>query len=134
MKTQVIEVNTQAVNAQLEAIDHGASPLTQSIAQKIIGVAMHHAALTLAVAVLVLCVCNGTVMAQGPASILYAETPGQLFITGSNWVPVPGLTFTLPPAPASSATNPTTAALITLNLPNPYALATIPQGGVSASQ
>jgi hypothetical protein len=47
---------------------------------------------------------------------LYAATAGLLSTNAGNWVGIPGLSFTLPAA-APGATN----ALVTLNVPNPYA-------------
>ena len=50
------------------------------------------------------------------SEILYKETAGQLETASGSWTPIPGLEFKLP----AVSTNQTTA-LITLNLPNPYA-------------
>lgn len=54
-----------------------------------------------------------------PASaghILYVATSGTLNTNSGNWTPIPGLSFTLPIASATQK-----FALITLNVPNPYA-------------
>lgn len=50
------------------------------------------------------------------SQILYAETAGQLQTVASTWTSIAGLEFTLPSASLGQ-----TSALITLNLPNPYA-------------
>ena len=126
MKTQTIEVNTQAVNIQPKSIDHKASRSADSLVQKIAGAALRLAMRTVGVAVLLFCACNGTLFAQGPALLLYAETPGQLFTTSGNWTPITGLTLTLPPLTPGA---PPSAALITLNLPDPYATGTNYPGG-----
>lgn len=55
----------------------------------------------------------------GPASagvILFASTAGTLNTSSGGWTPIPGLSFTLPPLSPSKK-----VALITLNVPNPYA-------------
>ena len=47
-------------------------------------------------------------------SVLYAQTSGSLSTNAGQFTPIPGLTLTLPEGVD-------TAALVTVNLPNPYA-------------
>jgi hypothetical protein len=54
---------------------------------------------------------------------LYAQTSGQLKTSSATFEPIPGLTFHLPQGVADMA-------IVTLNLPNPYATGNNYPGGV----
>src|SRR5947209_19305623 len=56
---------------------------------------------------------------------LYAQTSGTLSTNSGSFVPIPGLTFKLPEGVGENA-------IITLNVPNPYATANDYPGGVFA--
>lgn len=58
------------------------------------------------------------------SEILYAESAGQLETSAGNWTSIPGLQLTLPVVSPGQ-----TLALITLNLPNPYATGSDNPGG-----
>ena len=124
MKTQGIALNTHAANLQ----PYSSSGRTNSLVHKITSILVRFATLTICAAML-FCACPGNLMAQAQTSLLFAETPGELFTTGGNWVPITGLTLTLPPAPVGSSANQITSALVTLNVPNPYATGTDYPGG-----
>jgi hypothetical protein len=64
-------------------------------------------------------------MAQS-TSLRFASTTGQLYMTGSSWAEITGLVFNIPPAPSGG---PPTTALVTLNVPAPYATGTNAPGG-----
>jgi hypothetical protein len=54
---------------------------------------------------------------------LYAQTSGGQSTSSASWVPIPGLSFTIPEGVGTSA-------LVILNLPNPYATGKDNPGGV----
>ena len=54
---------------------------------------------------------------------LYAQTHGQLTTNSTSFVPIPGLTFQLPEGSGDTA-------IVTLNLPQPYATGNNYPGGV----
>lgn len=58
------------------------------------------------------------------SAILYAETAGTISTNSGNWTNIPGLQFTLPAVSAGQ-----TQALVTVNLPNPYATGSDNPGG-----
>ncbi len=91
---------------------------------------------TLGIVVLLFWACNGTLVAQcsAPApvpSLLLVETTGQLQTTGSGFVPITGLEFTLPCAVPATPSQ-VIAAVVTLDVPNPYATGTDTPGGCFA--
>ncbi len=115
MKTQAIPMNARRMNFQPETINDNGIRDTNRFVRKVANVAMRLTA-TLGLAVLIIFACNESLMAQ--TLVLYAETPSQLSTSSANWTPITGLTITLPPL---SAGFPPSAALVTLNLPYPYA-------------
>src|SRR6187399_3190677 len=59
------------------------------------------------------------------SALRFAQTAGGLSTESSDWTPIPGLQFTLPQASPGQ-----TDALITLNLPNPFAESDQQPGGI----
>ncbi len=94
------------------------------------------APLTLGVVVLLFCACKGNLMAQQQCaanapvpSLILVQSPANLNTTSGVYVPMAGLQFVLCPVVPPASAQPIPVAVITLNVPNPYAIGTNFPGG-----